>query len=97
MEIKVIYQQSSGTIIKHNLDYTWVKNKFLIWKRQVTTEEGMLKAKELEVLFMEVSAKSGSNINSLFQMIAGSLPSNENSQLMFQSAMNMSTTPNHGK
>ena len=45
--------------------------------RVVTPEEGEFKAKELETLFMEVCAKSGYNINNLFQMIAIYLPGNE--------------------
>ena len=35
-------------------------------KRQVTTKEGETKAKEKELLFSEVSAKSGINVNKLF-------------------------------
>ena len=35
-------------------------------KRQVTTQEGETKAKEKELLFCEVSAKSGINVNNLF-------------------------------
>ena len=35
-------------------------------KRQVTTQEGETKAKEMELLFSEVSAKSGINVNKLF-------------------------------
>ena len=35
-------------------------------KRQVTTQEGETKAKEMDLLFSEVSAKSGINVNNLF-------------------------------
>jgi len=35
-------------------------------------------AREHETLYMEVSAKLGENINSLFQTIAAVLPGNEN-------------------
>ena len=36
----------------------------------------------MEVLFSEVSAKTGDNVNSLFKMIASTLPGNENSQFL---------------
>lgn len=48
--------------------------------RQVPTESALQKAKELEGLFMEVSAKTGHNINNLFKTISMSLPGNENNQ-----------------
>lgn len=35
-------------------------------KRQVTSDEGMQMAKEKDLLFQEVSAKSGDNVNDLF-------------------------------
>lgn len=47
----------------------------------VPTDLGLQKAKEKEALFMEVSAKSGHNINNLFKTIAMSLPGNESSQI----------------
>lgn len=43
-------------------------------KRQVTTEEGEAKAKLLNVLFVETSAKSNHNIKQMFRKIAESLP-----------------------
>ncbi|KAJ3305787.1 Ras- protein Rab-6B [Kappamyces sp. JEL0829] len=46
-------------------------------KRQVTTEEGEQKAKELRVLFMETSAKAGYNVKALFKKIAVELPAGE--------------------
>ena len=42
----------------------------------MNTDIALQKAKDLEVLFMEVSAKSGHNINNLFKTIAVSLPGN---------------------
>eukprot|EP01054_Gregarina_sp_Poly1_P002119 Gregarina_sp_Poly_1__2118@NODE_1560_length_3848_cov_294_844221_g1029_i0_p3_GENE_NODE_1560_length_3848_cov_294_844221_g1029_i0NODE_1560_length_3848_cov_294_844221_g1029_i0_p3_ORF_typecomplete_len167_score14_45Ras/PF00071_22/2_3e62Roc/PF08477_13/3_8e27Arf/PF00025_21/1_1e20GTP_EFTU/PF00009_27/1_8e09Gtr1_RagA/PF04670_12/1_3e06FeoB_N/PF02421_18/2_1e06SRPRB/PF09439_10/6_4e06RsgA_GTPase/PF03193_16/6_8RsgA_GTPase/PF03193_16/0_0034MMR_HSR1/PF01926_23/0_00081AAA_22/PF13401_6/0_0055MnmE_helical/PF12631_7/0 len=36
-------------------------------RRQVTVEEGQAKAKEFDVMFMETSAKNGSNIRQLFK------------------------------
>jgi Ras-related protein Rab-6A len=42
--------------------------------RQVSTEKGEAKAKELNVMFMETSAKVGSNVKALFKMIALALP-----------------------
>lgn len=43
-------------------------------KRQVTTEEGEKKAKELNVMFIETSAKAGYNVKQLFRRVASSLP-----------------------
>lgn len=39
-------------------------------KRQVGTEEGQALAKELDVMFIETSAKAGINIKSLFKNLA---------------------------
>ncbi|KAK0497197.1 ras family-domain-containing protein [Armillaria luteobubalina] len=46
-------------------------------KRQVTLEEATAKATQLEILFMETSAKAGHNVKSLFKKIAMSLPGME--------------------
>lgn len=46
-------------------------------KRQVSTEEGERKAKELNVMFIETSAKAGYNVKQLFRRIASALPGNE--------------------
>eukprot|EP00794_Sanderia_malayensis_P011300 gene11300-12481_t len=43
-------------------------------KRRVSTEMGERKARELEVMFIETSAKSGHNVKQLFRKVAGSLP-----------------------
>ncbi|CAD6189067.1 unnamed protein product [Caenorhabditis auriculariae] len=43
-------------------------------KRQVSTDEGERKAKELNVMFIETSAKAGYNVKQLFRRIAGALP-----------------------
>ncbi|KIY73153.1 ras-domain-containing protein [Cylindrobasidium torrendii FP15055 ss-10] len=43
-------------------------------KRQVTLEEATAKATQLDILFMETSAKAGHNVKSLFKKIAMSLP-----------------------
>jgi len=42
--------------------------------RQVTATEGEEKAKELNVMFTETSAKSGDNIKQLFRQVATNLP-----------------------
>lgn len=42
--------------------------------RQVTLNEGMEKASQYQVLFMETSAKSGDNIKILFRKVATNLP-----------------------
>ncbi|KAH8925757.1 ras-domain-containing protein [Atractiella rhizophila] len=43
-------------------------------KRQVTTEEAEKKSKELNVMFIETSAKAGHNVKNLFRKIANALP-----------------------
>eukprot|EP00126_Sphaerothecum_destruens_P004610 Sdes_comp18282_c0_seq1m7949 len=48
-------------------------------KRQVTIEEGEQKAKELNVMFIETSAKAGYNVKSLFRRVAAALPGMESS------------------
>jgi len=46
-------------------------------KRQVSTEEGEERAKKDNLLFMEVSAKAGYNVKSLFRKLATSLPGSD--------------------
>jgi len=46
-------------------------------KRQVTLEEATAKAVQLDIMFMETSAKAGHNVKSLFKKIAMSLPGME--------------------
>ncbi|KAG0169178.1 Ras- protein Rab6 [Apophysomyces sp. BC1015] len=43
-------------------------------KREVTMEEGEKKSKELQVMFIETSAKAGHNVKPLFRRIAQALP-----------------------
>ncbi|KAG6397497.1 hypothetical protein SASPL_143665 [Salvia splendens] len=49
----------------------------LVEKRQVSIEEGDIKAREFEVMFVETSAKAGFNIKPLFRKIAAALPGME--------------------
>ena len=42
--------------------------------RQVTPEEAEKRAKELNVMFIETSAKAGHNVKALFRKIAQALP-----------------------
>ncbi|XP_013116516.1 ras-related protein Rab6 [Stomoxys calcitrans] len=49
----------------------------LIDKRQVSTEEGENKAKELNVMFIETSAKASYNVKQLFDRVADALPGME--------------------
>lgn len=42
--------------------------------RQVTHEEATAKATQMNIMFMETSAKAGHNVKSLFKKIAMSLP-----------------------
>jgi len=51
--------------------------------RQITTTQGEQKAAELNVIFMETSAKSGKNIKQLFRVVATKLPGmGEQNQLL---------------
>merc|ERR1719505_489216 len=43
-------------------------------KRRVSMEQGEKRAKELGVLFIETSAKTGHNVKQLFRRVAASLP-----------------------
>ncbi|XP_077163440.1 ras-related protein Rab-6B-like isoform X1 [Paroedura picta] len=43
-------------------------------KRQITTEEGEQRAKEMNVMFIETSAKTGYNVKQLFRRVAAALP-----------------------
>jgi Ras-related protein Rab-6A len=43
-------------------------------KREVSAEEGQIRAQELNAIFMEVSAKSGANVKALFRRIANTMP-----------------------
>ena len=43
-------------------------------KRQVSTEDGESKAKKMNVLFIETSAKSNHNIKQMFRRLAEALP-----------------------
>ncbi|XP_075402370.1 ras-related protein Rab-6A isoform X3 [Tenrec ecaudatus] len=49
-------------------------------KRQVSIEEGERKAKELNVMFIETSAKAGYNVKQLFRRVAAALPGMESTQ-----------------
>jgi Ras-related protein Rab-6A len=46
-------------------------------RRQVTLEEATAQATQLNIMFMETSAKAGHNVKSLFKKIAMSLPGME--------------------
>lgn len=50
-------------------------------KRQVSTEEAERKSKELNVMFIETSAKAGHNVKTLFKKIAHALPGMDSSTL----------------
>ncbi|KAA3471505.1 Ras-related protein RABH1e [Gossypium australe] len=49
----------------------------LVDKRQVSVEEAEAKARDLNVMFIETSAKAGFNIKALFRKIAAALPGME--------------------
>ncbi|XP_061636652.1 RAB6B, member RAS oncogene family a isoform X3 [Phyllopteryx taeniolatus] len=49
-------------------------------KRQISIEEGEQRAKELGVMFIETSAKTGHNVKQLFRRVASSLPGIESVQ-----------------
>ncbi|XP_027886652.1 ras-related protein Rab-6A isoform X2 [Xiphophorus couchianus] len=49
-------------------------------KRQITTEEGEQRAKEMNVLFIETSAKTSYNVKQLFRRVAAALPGMDTTQ-----------------
>ncbi|XP_072034266.1 ras-related protein Rab-6A isoform X1 [Amphiura filiformis] len=49
-------------------------------KRQVSIDEGERKAKELNVMFIETSAKAGYNVKQLFRRVAAALPGMETTE-----------------
>ncbi|XP_032834457.1 ras-related protein Rab-6A-like [Petromyzon marinus] len=46
----------------------------LVEKRQIPFEEGEQKAKDLNVMFIETSAKTGYNVKQMFRRVASALP-----------------------
>lgn len=69
-------------------------------KRQVVTEEGERKAKELNVMFIETSAKAGYNVKQLFRRVAAALPgmdSTENKPPEDMQEVVLKDTPNEAK
>jgi len=50
-------------------------------QRAVSYEEGETKAKEYEMMFIETSAKAGSNVKALFRKVAAALPGLESSKV----------------
>ncbi|GAA5837572.1 hypothetical protein JCM9279_006793 [Rhodotorula babjevae] len=73
-------------------------------KRQVTTDEAEQKSKELNVMFIETSAKAGHNVKTLFRKIAQALPGMDReggeqqqaNQMIDVSVTPTNTTPNEG-
>jgi len=51
--------------------------RFVDQNSQVTLEEATAKSTQLNIMFMETSAKAGHNVKSLFKKIAMSLPGME--------------------
>ncbi|XP_031431391.1 RAB6B, member RAS oncogene family a isoform X1 [Clupea harengus] len=56
-------------------------------KRQITIEEGEQRAKELSVMFIETSAKTGYNVKQLFRRVAAALPGMDSMQDMSKEGM----------
>ena len=52
-------------------------------KRSVSVDEAQEKAKQLDVLFIETSAKAGLNIKKLFRTIASALPGKNKFEFFF--------------
>lgn len=55
----------------------------LLDKRQVTTEQGEKMAKDMNIIFMETSAKVGYNVQLLFRRIAANLPGTNKVDTLF--------------
>ncbi|BAM82032.1 small GTP-binding protein of Rab family, Rab6 [Cyanidioschyzon merolae strain 10D] len=62
-------------------------------KRQVSVEEGEAKAKELDVLFIETSAKTGANVKALFRKIAAALPGSSSTTSRGSQLIDVKLTP----
>ncbi|XP_076330476.1 ras-related protein Rab-6B-like isoform X2 [Tachypleus tridentatus] len=62
-------------------------------KREVTTEEGEKRAKELGILFIETSAKSGYNVKQLFRHVAAALPGSENTDKVKEDNVDLKDAP----
>lgn len=60
----------------------------------MTTEEGEKKAKELNVMFIETSAKAGYNVKALFRKIAQALPGMETTMQEENKNQSMFSTAN---
>lgn len=58
----------------------WWETRQIADKRQITTEEGEQRAKEMNVLFIETSAKTGYNVKQLFRRVAAALPGMDTTQ-----------------
>ncbi|ESN92338.1 hypothetical protein HELRODRAFT_194286 [Helobdella robusta] len=54
-------------------------------KRQVSMEDGEKKARELDVMFIETSAKSSYNVKQLFRRVAAALPGMDTAETMQKS------------
>ncbi|KAJ2853608.1 GTPase Ryh1 [Coemansia erecta] len=65
--------------------------------RQVSTEEGEKKARDLNVMFMETSAKAGHHVKALFKKIAQALPGMDASasEANRMSNINVNLTPSN--
>jgi len=62
-------------------------------KRQVTLEEATAKSTQMNIMFMETSAKAGHNVKSLFKKIAMSLPGMEKESQAENTKIDVTTTP----
>ena len=61
--------------------------------RQVTPEEAEKKSKELNVMFIETSAKAGHNVKTLFRRIAQALPGMEREETTTQNQSGLQESP----
>ncbi|RKP08544.1 ras family-domain-containing protein [Thamnocephalis sphaerospora] len=74
----------------------------LVDKRQVSTEEGEKKGSEMNVMFIETSAKAGFNVKPLFRKIALALPGMDapapetNNSSMIDVKLSQSSTDDNG-
>merc|ERR1712112_389047 len=74
-------RDSTVAVVVYDVIIMLVGNKTdLSDKRQVSTDEGERKAKELNVMFIETSAKAGYNVKQLFRRVAAALPGMESTE-----------------
>ncbi|XP_040937938.1 ras-related protein RABH1b [Gossypium hirsutum] len=81
--LKIYYRDTAGQETFRSLIPSYIRDSYVavvvydVASRQVSIEEAEAKARDLNVMFIETSAKAGFNIKALFRKIAAALPGME--------------------